>query len=304
VDATNFLPHPARQAELASAALRQIKALTRNDSTLSAMIRIGTECFGEKYGGDQLLSNWSNSDERTTFFGVFEDERLLAFNGFIAHPAYSGGKQRLLFQSCHSATDPEYRGQGLFSKIIEHAKQSLQGDYIVGYPNPQSHPIFVNRLGFEQEPQLSLWLSTIGAGLSYSAKRLADALADTKLCTINQREVARWKAVENPGAIVQFEFEGNFIWGRIRERKLGPIAIRYLDAGGCEAANVESFSSTLHKLGSALSVRAVRLLVTQTSSFAQAAKIKRALPGTFIWHRLHNAPEARFDAFRGMADFW
>jgi GNAT superfamily N-acetyltransferase len=58
------------------------------------------------------------------------------------------------------ATDPRYRGQGVFS-TLEQANEEAAADsgspLTVTFPNGASHPIFVNRLGWIDLPRLRLW---------------------------------------------------------------------------------------------------------------------------------------------------
>jgi len=60
------------------------------------------------------------------------------------------------------ATDPRYRGQGVFSRLEhenenEKAAAGLGSPVTVTFPNGASHPIFVSRLGWTDLPRLRLW---------------------------------------------------------------------------------------------------------------------------------------------------
>ena len=122
----------------------EITELKPTSENIMAMAEIGRRCFGDDFSKDHLRENWLLCDDRTVFYGVICDGNLAAFNGFLAHPARSPLGKILLFQSCHSATSPDYRGRGFFQALIAHAKKRLPGDYIVGFPNNQSGPIFMN----------------------------------------------------------------------------------------------------------------------------------------------------------------
>jgi GNAT superfamily N-acetyltransferase len=65
------------------------------------------------------------------------------------------------------ATDPRYRGQGVFSTLErenEAAAAATGAPLTVTFPNGASHPIFVGRLGWVDLPRLRLWARPLRAG--------------------------------------------------------------------------------------------------------------------------------------------
>jgi predicted N-acetyltransferase YhbS len=65
------------------------------------------------------------------------------------------------------ATDPRYRGQGVFSTLErenEAAAAATGAPLTVTFPNGASYPIFVNRLGWVDLPRLRLWARPLRAG--------------------------------------------------------------------------------------------------------------------------------------------
>ncbi len=65
------------------------------------------------------------------------------------------------------ATDPRYRGQGVFSTLErenEAAAAASGSPLTVTFPNGASHPIFVSRLGWIDLPRLRLWARPLRAG--------------------------------------------------------------------------------------------------------------------------------------------
>lgn len=65
------------------------------------------------------------------------------------------------------ATDPRYRGQGVFSALErenEVAAAASGSSVTVTFPNGASHPIFVNRLGWTDLPRLRLWARPLRIG--------------------------------------------------------------------------------------------------------------------------------------------
>jgi GNAT superfamily N-acetyltransferase len=65
------------------------------------------------------------------------------------------------------ATDPRYRGQGVFSRLElqnEAAAAASGSPLTVTFPNGASYPIFVKRLGWTDLPRLRLWARPLRAG--------------------------------------------------------------------------------------------------------------------------------------------
>ena len=79
-------------------------------------------------------------------FGAFDGEKLVGINGFLEmNYAYGNVKFRVV-QSCDTAVDPDYRGRGIFTKLIRSAEAEFrdQGyDAMIGFPNFNSHPGFL-----------------------------------------------------------------------------------------------------------------------------------------------------------------
>ena len=110
------------------------------------------------------------------------------------------------------ATDPRYRGQGVFSTLEienEAAAAEAGSPVTVTFPNGASHPIFIRRLGWADLPKLRLWARPLQAGA-----------------------VARY-ALGRPGAL-----------GGLRDRDPAPHTIR-----GFEVRPVERFGADLDDLG-------------------------------------------------------
>jgi GNAT superfamily N-acetyltransferase len=65
------------------------------------------------------------------------------------------------------ATDPRYRGQGVFSTLERENEEAAAGTgapLTVTFPNAASHPIFVSRLGWVDLPRLRLWARPLRVG--------------------------------------------------------------------------------------------------------------------------------------------
>jgi GNAT superfamily N-acetyltransferase len=80
--------------------------------------------------------------------------------------ALDGASTRLAIP-VNVATDPRYRGQGVFSTLErenEKAAAATGAPLTVTFPNGASYPIFVKRLGWVDLPRLRLWGRPLRAG--------------------------------------------------------------------------------------------------------------------------------------------
>ena len=297
--------------------IRQLEPQAR---TLETMERIWVACFGMPVSG-LLLANWSMSDPRTVVYGAFDGDRLVAFNAFLAHPALHLGKEILLFQSCHSATDPEYRKKGLFTDLIEHAKRELQGAYIIGFPNAQSKPIFLGRLGFRSVGLKRAWIPCQAGSLLLRSKSktpdwtghggsFQDAKKSSNIITLDEDAAAAWKMRELGDSIVRSHNSfGNTIWGKIESRKIAGISMRFLSVGGSKVEEPRSLARTIGRLGQELGVFAIRAVGTPQSAIVSHSRIVLHGRNTedLIWHPLNvGAGDVAFALDNGIKDvaFW
>lgn len=103
-----------------------------------------------------------DSSPATTLYGVTDGSDLVAANCFLAHSVERGGVTAVAYQSCMSGTRKSHLGRGLFSRLIEHAKVDLKargGAFIFGFPNSNSEPIFIKKLGFSVSPVWPVYFS-------------------------------------------------------------------------------------------------------------------------------------------------
>lgn len=290
-----------------------IRDLKYSDGISLGMIEVAQQCFGNDFVEKGILhKTWGNSPPDTRVFAAYENNELLAFNFFLAHRAIIGGVSRLVFQSCHSGTGTSARGRGLFSKIINHAKVELApyGDYIVGFPNDKSQPIFVNKLGFKVIPLTRIYAPCTPASLSvllFDVSAYERARADQSLVRIDQYAAADWKHAEHPGGIIKFEYATNLIWGRPFERTALGRKLILFDAGGCELNKPLLLKETLESLRRKHGVGAVRFVCSSDSLLGQAWRWQFGGDKTepLIWFPLNDGLGApKFDVHTGLKDVY
>lgn len=109
------------------------------------------------------LASWSRKHlnnplhKRCMVMAAFDGEKIVGINSFIAMDYEYRGEIFHAVQSCDTAVDPDYRGKGIFSRMIVSATEAFKEegvDLLVGYPNQNSFPGFL-KMGW-QEVQRSM----------------------------------------------------------------------------------------------------------------------------------------------------
>lgn len=172
-------------------------------------------------------------------YGVYEHSQLIAFNCFIAHSVHRGGMLGIAYQSCLTVTRQDHKGKGLFSKIINFAKTDLKhkgGAFIFGFPNMNSGPIFVNKLGFSLSKNISSIIIKLPIGSlgTLNTKKLLQNLNSEELITFDYRETAIWKKNSLESSFFEYDNLTNYIFGSIVTRKIGGKNLKILAVGGVE----------------------------------------------------------------------
>jgi GNAT superfamily N-acetyltransferase len=228
-----------------------------NAATSSELVALLTEAFGEEASHlkAQLLHNASFGAGKFTIFAAREGSQLLGINGFIHHSASLSGDHATLFQSVSTATSPKARGRGVFQKLIGSACEEFAATrgLIIGWPNKNSEPIFVNKLGFHRFVRHRVTIP--GALLRGCGKQLQ--LIDRPTATINGGELRRWKATRYGGEIVGEDT----CWGRVTFKQYGPLKIKVLNVGAIDDGALVELDHIQRHSGA----RLVRMVINEDS---------------------------------------
>lgn len=288
----------------------EIREIPRDTQSLAAVFDVCAASF-DGVSMSKLKSNWFDSSPDSTFFGAYAGDDLAAVNGFLSHNILLGGVQRRAFQSCWSATSLDYRGKGLFSRIINHAKEALKGRaaFIFGFPNHLSGPIFVNKLGFREVGMSRVLFATRGPKsvlqMQLATGRYLDLLDSPSLVKFDQSENARWKKSEHGQQFIEVEHNTNFIWGTVARRRIGGVPLSVLLVGGCELNKPRLLPELLRAVGRARGVSIARMVCTRDSLLSASSRIVLAGERTepFIHFPVDVATDGlQFDAFTGLKD--
>lgn len=109
--------------------------------TINDQLELFNLVFRQTYSIDMWHhKHFTNPDsKKCDIFGAFDGDRLVGINGFISSRYKYSDVEYYVLQSCESAVHPDYRGKGIFSKIVKYAleQSDLKDDncYIIGFPN-------------------------------------------------------------------------------------------------------------------------------------------------------------------------
>ena len=138
--------------------------------------RLFSRCFPgvDKFNRDYL--DWlyrCNPDGEVVGFDAKDGDRLAAHYVCIPGRAQVGDEEVRVLLSLNTATDPDYQGQGLFTKLAEltyAAGVAQEYDSVYGVANANSTPGFIRKLKFQLVGPLSARVGVGSLGINFSRK--------------------------------------------------------------------------------------------------------------------------------------
>ena len=217
-----------------------IKSIDKEDKKSLAQINdLINEVFKTNFEIEKLPLNTSTRNKKTIFFGAYYNNDLVAFNAFISHELLYNSNTVIAYQSCWSATSNKHRKKGLFSMLINHAKENLDGAFIFGFPNGNSSPIFLKKLGFRKIALCKVnipvrYFPTLS--LMYFLKKVDKTyLLPIKNCFLTiESELIELKKNEYPDQVKIYSSYNNIVWGKVNKRKYKIGNLTFFSVGGIQ----------------------------------------------------------------------
>lgn len=134
---------------------------------------------------DEEFFTWKNvenpaGDGKPLIYLIFNDEgRMIGANSFFPSKLIYKNKEYLFVQSGDTMVIEEYRGRGLFKRIITFAMKDLTEigySGIFGFANKNSYPGFM-KLGFKHMDQLDTYNKILNYGQMFSSRGVKFPLA-------------------------------------------------------------------------------------------------------------------------------
>ena len=252
-----------------------------------------------------LINSIQNNASRPGFFLVANaNGKIIGCNGFIANDFNLNGLSYVGYQSCWSATDPDHRGKGVFTGIINEAKKLLKesgAGFLYGIPNNDSLPLFVNKLDFVETPSLVTRIPNIPFFRKYYFTKRS--VAKTNACTIDEAQVAAHKSALNPDAIKTIRYNDSWLWGKVlRKKKIG-ITVPVFYVGGMNLADESDLMPICIQLFREQNVLFIQLVSCKTNSLNVLVKgWRRANLNGFIFYNLNMPSIEHFNIMFGAID--
>lgn len=256
-----------------------------DDALLAQCIELYQKVFHTTEINRSMLDHiFVASHEQTLLLGSFDGERIAGLVGFIAHSVRRNGDHSFAFECGGMATDPDYRGRGIFTSLINEAKQTLTdrgGAFLFAYPIKTTRPIFTGKLGFSESERSIVYLPIAIAkhmlGAFIDMEKFCVAAADShSVITFDAHETARWQRGRHGDGLLGFEHMENFIFGRVFERKRGLLTFRIFDVGGYEINKPPLLKYLIAQIGRETRAHLVRFIVPPCTALARAARYRRA----------------------------
>lgn len=256
----------------------------------------------------QLRHNSHDAPKGSTFFGAFENDHLLGLNGFVRHSVFVSGRQSAVYQSCSTATDPAYRGRGIFTSIVRHAQSALATGAlsIIGFPNENSMPIFIGQLGFRPVPLVRLLVPSLFMGSLCSAWARHRA-REAETIYFDQDELVAWKQSPSGRSIAVHSYSDVSVWGyEYRSHKFG-LPLNMFAVGGACVGMIKSSATPIKTAGNFRKPYFYSFITTPGSTMARAARGHAVRGDAFVFIDYPMQPGAasmQFEVSAGLADYF
>ena len=119
--------------------------------------------------------------------------------------------------------------------------------FILGFPNGNSHPIFVKNLRFKDYPLDKLIIGRFPFWEKYYL-RSDQPLTDNGGLYADEQEIYEWKSREHPGQVHRAVVGDSFAWGMVRGKTIRGIRLDFLEVGGISRARAEDLPKLMQGL--------------------------------------------------------
>jgi GNAT superfamily N-acetyltransferase len=198
----------------------------------------------------------TNSTHDNLYLGAFRNGELIGFNGFIAHDLVKNGRATLCYQSCWTATSAEHRGKGIFSQLINAAKEILtrrETAVLFGFPNFNSQPIMEHKLGFRRIPSLK-WQVPLPFVLARAfLDDKADDTSNKGYFDQNDRQLIELKRRLYHDDLTAVEIDESLVWGVPRSKEKFGLRVPFFEIGGIKIQHPRHLNELFRQLTDKLS---------------------------------------------------
>jgi len=293
----------------------QIEVVDLKDPEVDEQMR---NLMKDAFGTDQLIPPghlYKNtfapgSSKETVFLAAVEDNRIIGCNGFMATDFVRNGQTVSCYQSCWSATHPKHQGRKIFINILNEGKRLLkerEAGFIYGVPNNNSHPIFINKLGFKEIPSVMVQIPNIPFIKNFyfdtPANNSIQNFKKNSFCIV-EKQIAGLKKGMGDDDIIEISKNNSYLWGKRKEKKTRfGITLNYFYVGGIELENATDMELILQEIFSNHRVHYLQIVSCQNNLYnSLLKKWKSTVMNGFIFFELNTEPIENVNLFYGAID--
>ncbi len=283
-----------------------------DDQIAAKVCRLIEHAFGfeKEMEASKLYNNTSTeSKANSLYLGAVLNDEIIGFNAFIGHTLHLNGEEIYGFQSCWTASSKLHRGKGIFSNLINKAKEILasrQASFIFGFPNSLSQPIFVKKLDFKEFPSIKLQIPKVpGLQPSYFKSNLDSKPNSNDLIFQDNTELIKLKQQEYGKDIVVVKHEENLIWGKILTKHKFGLSMSFFSVGGIEVVDPSSINQLIQSVFQQTKSKYIEIVCTDNQWVQHLSnKFKTASTNDLILFNLDSKTEhiSEFLFFSGIKD--
>jgi GNAT superfamily N-acetyltransferase len=288
-----------------------IKELDLSSShILKSCTKLVNFVFNLNISEDKLLINTNTRNRKSLFLGAYLEGELAAINFFIGHEFLIQEKTIFAHQSCWSATHPNHRKKGLFTQLINAAKDNLKqknSSFIFGFPNQNSESIFIHKLGFRSIPLKKLNIPTkLFPMVVYNIYTKKNLFLDVdNYIKPIESEIIELKKSEFGEQIKIHATYNNIIWGKItfKDSPLGKVS--FFNIGGIQINKPNLLRLAYESLVNSEKVDFIQIVASKTSSIWKIfkfGKIARKTEPLIIYDLNLDTTNLNFNISTGIKD--
>jgi len=289
----------------------RIEEVNINDDNIRLQIAgLLRNAFGGEIAPDRLIRNTTTNSKRTSIYlGALLNNELIGFNAFISHDFLLNGIEISCFQSCWTATSDKHRGKKIFQNIINSAKETLQqkgAAFIFGFPNDNSYPIFIQKLGFREIPYLKWQLPRLPfiENFYFNSKAISSPSNEGQIFQ-NDEQLINLKQKEYGKLLIEARKDHKVIWGTNRIKEYRGFKIPFFEIGGITGDNPEELREMIkdlnNKINNAWYLQFTTCSTNRLNNFFH--KVRPAQTNNLIVYDLNlNTADKKFNLFGGVKD--
>lgn len=123
---------------------KEIEVRLLDASSIQEQVEVYKRAFNSTEQVEKVIEYWKrkhfdNPIQRSYVFGVYDEKKLVSINAYMPMRYSMDSQIYNVIQSCESGTIPEYRGGGIWSKVVKYAVNYFRNegkyDFLIGFPN-------------------------------------------------------------------------------------------------------------------------------------------------------------------------